>query len=219
MRVIDIPHAVGAPRGRQHGIAADVIRIVARVDDADDWPGCARASCRGQQLGTRPPLASLRSSDARLHRRGRGRDPARKLTHGRKKLVGHLRAARVHEQHTVFPDGGDDVRACSAQEIDVPAHRQDPDLARGRLRLCAHARLGDPRQARENCDGECGQRTRGLIEHHLPQAQPRRPEPCSRAGRRRSTHSAAGSSDTRDIPSARHRSAPSAPDRIEPEGS
>ena len=38
-------------------------------------------------------------------------------------LVGHLRAARVHEQHAILPDRGDDISAGTAEEIDVSPDR------------------------------------------------------------------------------------------------
>ncbi len=75
---------------------------------------------------------------------GRRRDHARKRAHCFKHLVGHLRAARVHEQHAILPDRSDDIAAGAAEEIDVPADGQDPDVTRGRFRLRANVVCADP---------------------------------------------------------------------------
>ena len=58
-RVVEVADTEGATGGRDHGVAADVIRIVAGVDDAGDRPRRPRAGRGRQQFRATPPLTPL----------------------------------------------------------------------------------------------------------------------------------------------------------------
>jgi hypothetical protein len=116
-------------------VAADVIRIRARIDDAGDWPRRRRRHCRPEEVGAAPPRASLHDADA-IARRGahRGHAPI-ELANRLQDDVGHRRLAGIDQHHAVLADRGGDVSAGAGDHEHVAADRQDAQRRRSGARL------------------------------------------------------------------------------------
>ena len=120
------------------GVAAHVLGGVVGVHDVAQRPRRLRRADDGVDVRTGPaPLQpGTVGAGAAIGQRGRG-GGCRQLRQGRLHLVGHGRAARVHEQHAVGSNRRRQVHAVGHEHVDVALHRQHVHLA------VARALIGD----------------------------------------------------------------------------